>query len=273
MFLSCCLRHIELAYPVVDIRLAGLAVLMAARYAVCPPVLYQPCPRLMEMERYIRPDTLFAYGENPLIVARPCILPRFASRAHFLDASVKVGGEVNRPYQGRYDDALVPDGQRLEDWQAAVGHLLVLHRAAYKHIVVAVAPVVGHAIHETVDALGEEIEPEVAPTLHHQPALLAPLVGIGEQEVGSETGEHHLAAPNLPRLVTPAPDGEIEAACLATFTARYLTAVHLVLTIYIAVFASGTDLGASVPRIPVLVDVCVLCHHSTLVIYSVNVQP
>ena len=248
-------------------------MLMAARYMVCLPVLDEPCSRLMEMKWNISLDTLLADGKNPGIVAWPCMLPRFASHAHFLDASVKIGREINGSNQWCNDNTLVLDGQRLEDWQTVISHLLVFHRAAYQHIVIAVTPVIGHALHETVDTLGEEIKPEVAPPLHHQPALLTPLVGISEQKVGSETGEDHLAALNLPRLVTLALNGEIETASLTTFATRHLAAVHFVLPIYIAVLAPRTDLGASVPRIPVLIDVCTLCHHSTLVIYSVNIQP
>ena len=242
---------------------------MAAWYAVCPPVLDEPRPRLMEMKGNIRLDTLLPNSENPCIVAWSCILPRFASNAHFLDASVKVGREVNGSNQWCNDDALVLDGQRFEDRQSVIGHLLVLHRAAYQHIVITITPIIGHALHETVDTLGEEIKPEVAPPLHHQPALLTPLVGISEQEVGSETGEDQLAALNLPRRVTLALDGDIEIARLTTLATRHLAAVHLVLPIYIAVLAPRTDLGASVPRIPVLIDVYALCHK--LVFDEVNV--
>lgn len=173
-------------------------MLMAAWYAVCPPVLDEPCPRLMEMKGNIRIYALFPNGKNPRIVAWACMLPRFASYAHFLDASVKIGREINGSNQWCNDNTLVFDGQRFEDRQSVIGHLLVLHRAAYQHIVITVSPIIGHALHETVDTLGEEIELEVAPPLHHQPALLTPLVGISEQEVGSETGEYHLAALNLP---------------------------------------------------------------------------
>ena len=51
---------------------------------------------------------------------------------------------------------------------------------------------------------------------------------------------------------------------LTTFAARHLAAVHFVLPIYIAVFAPRTNLGASVPRIPVFIDVCTLCHNQAL---------
>ena len=123
-----------------------------------------------------------------------------------------------------------------------------------------VTPVVRHARPETVDTLREEVEPQVTPLLHHLPALRAPFVGIGEQEVGGETGEHHFAAPDLPRLVTLAFDGEVEIAGLAAFAARHLTAIHLVLPIDVAIFASGTDLGASMPWIPIFVNIVLLFH-------------
>ena len=87
---------------------------------------------------------------------------------------------------------------------------------------------------------------------------------VSKQEVGSETGEHHLATLNLPRLVTLALDGEIETDCLTAFAARHFTSVHLVLPIYIAVLAPRTHLGASMPRIPVFIDVCTLCHNQAL---------
>ena len=171
---------------------------MAAWYAVCFTILDELCPRLVEMKGNIRLDALVPNGENPRIVAWACMLPRFASYTHFLDASVKIGREINGSNQWCNDNTLVFDGQRFEDRQSVIGHLLVLYRAAYQHIVITVSPIIGHALHETVDTLGEEIEPEVAPPLNHQPALLTPLVSISEQEVGSETGEYHLAALNLP---------------------------------------------------------------------------
>ena len=164
------------------------------------------------------------------------------------------------------------DRQRLEYGQTIVSHILILHRAAYQHIVIPIAPIFGNAIHEAVNAFGEEIEPQVAPLLHHQPALLAPLVSVGEQEVGSEAGENYLAALDFPRLVALSLNGKIETSCLSAQAARHLTAVHLVLTIHIAVFAPRTDLGASMPRIPVRVDVFLLCHNLYLTFLLVSIS-
>ena len=103
-----------------------------------------PCPRLMEMKGNIRLDTLFPNVENPRIVAWPCMLSRFTSYAHFLDTSVKVGREVDGSNQWRNDNTLVLDGQQLEDGQSVIGHLLVLHSAAYQHIVIVVSLMHSH---------------------------------------------------------------------------------------------------------------------------------
>ena len=135
--------------------------------------------------------------------------------------------------------------------QAVISHRLILDRAAHNHVVVAVVPVVGNALHKPVNPFGEKEEPEVAPLPNHLPAFGAPLVGIFQQEIGCEAGEHNPSALNLPRFVAPALYRQIEVARLSAFAARDVAAVHLVLTVNVAIFASGADFCASVPRIPV----------------------
>ena len=143
------------------------------------------------------------------------------------------------------------DGEREEDGQAVISHLLILYSAAHYHVRISVAPVVRYTFHKAVDTLCEEIEPEVAPPLDHLPAFRTPRVCILEQEVGSEAGEYQSAAFNLPRPVTLSLYRKIEVARLSALAAGYLAAVHLILTVDIAVFAPGTNLGATMPRIPV----------------------
>ena len=152
------------------------------------------------------------------------------------------------------------DGKRQENGQTIIRHLLILHRATHDDIVVAVAPVIGHTFHKTVDALCEEKEPQVASFLHHPPTFRTPFVRIFQKEIGGEAGEHQLAALNLPRLVTLPLDWQVEVASLSALTARYFTAVHLILAIHITVLASGADLGATMPRIPVDVYFPMLGH-------------
>ena len=143
------------------------------------------------------------------------------------------------------------DWERQENRQTIIGHLLVFHRTAYDDIVIALAPVVGHTFHETVDAFCEEKEPEVASLPHHPPAFRSPFVGIFQEKVGGETSENNLAALDLPRFVTFLLHRQVEITCLTTLTARNLTAVHLILAVNITVFASRANFGATVPRIPI----------------------
>ena len=152
------------------------------------------------------------------------------------------------------------DWERQENRQTIIGHLLVFHSTSYDDIVIALAPVVGYTFHETVDAFGEEKEPEVAPLPHHPPAFRSPFVGIFQKEVGGETSENNLTALNFPRFVTLLLHRKVEIACLSTHTARNLTAVHFILTIDIAIFASSANFGATMPRIPVGVYFPVLGH-------------
>ena len=78
------------------------------------------------------------------------------------------------------------------------------------------------------------------------------------------SNENQLTTLYLPCLVTLAFKGKIKSGCLAAQTARSITTVHLILTIYIAIPASWTYLRASVPRIPVGIYAPVLRHYLRL---------
>ena len=143
------------------------------------------------------------------------------------------------------------DWERQKNRQTTRSHFLVFHRTSHNDIVVAIAPVVGHTFHETVDTFGEEKEPEVTPLLHHAPAFRPPLVRVFQEEIGGKAGEDNLATLNLPRLVAFPLHRQVEIARLAALTTRHLAAVHLILAVNIAIFAPRANLGASMPRIPV----------------------
>ena len=152
------------------------------------------------------------------------------------------------------------NGERQKNGQTIIDHFLVFHCASHNNIVIALTPVVGHTFHETVDAFGEKEKPEVASLLHHPPTFRSPLVRIFQEEIGGETSEDYLAALNLPRLVAFPLHRQVEIACLAALTTRNLAAVHLILTVNVAIFAPSTNLGATVPRIPVGVYFPMLRH-------------
>ena len=254
------LGHEVLADLVVDVGLMGLAELVTSSHIVPLPVLDEVGTGLMESERDAMGDTLCSEGKNPVVVAGAGIDPRLAPDRHLLDGFIQIRRDVHGGDQRRCDDALVLDGKRPEDGQPVIGHLLILHRAPYDDIVIAVAPVVGHAFQETVDAFGEKVELEVAPPPDHFPAFRPPGIGIFQQEIGCKTGEHQLPALDLPGFVALSLDREIEIARLPALAARYLAAVHLILPVDIAVFAPGADLGATVPRVPVGVYLPVFGH-------------
>ena len=207
--------HKVFADFMVDVGFVSLAELVTTANAVHPSVLDEVCARLVEAERNVFRDALLAEGENPVVVARSRLHSRLTADGHLFYRLVQIWRKVNGANQRRGDDTLVLDGEREEDGQAVVGHLLILHGASYDDVVVAVAPVVGHTLHETVDAFGEEVEPEVAPLPYHLPAFRSPLVRVFQQEVGGEAGKDQIAALYLPRFVAFALDGQVEVGGLS----------------------------------------------------------
>ena len=249
-----------LAHLIVYVGLVRLAELVTTGDAVEAAVLDKTGAGLVETEGDVALHALRAEGEDPVVVAGTGIDPRLAAGRDLLDGRVQVRGKVDGGEHRRHDDALVLDGEREKDGETIVGHLLVLDGATHDDVVVAVAPIVGHALQEAVDALGEKEKPEVAAAFHHLPTVRAPEVGILQEEVGGEAGEDNLAALHLPRLVALALQREVEIGGLAALAARYLAAVHLVLPIDVAILAPRTYLGASMPRIPVGVYFPILGH-------------
>ena len=243
--------HHILADFVVDIGLVSLAQLVTARNAVHTAVFDEPRARLVKAESHVVSHALFPDVKNPVVVARSRLGARLAACGHLLNIGREVWRKVDVGEHRGHHYALVLDGHIQENRQPVVGHCLILDGATHQHVVVAVAPIVGHALQKAVNAFGEEVEPKVAALAYHPPALGAPLVGIFQQKIGREASEDNPPRWNLPTLVALAFQRQIEISCLAAFAARNLTAVHLVLTIDIAIFAAGANLGAAVPRIPI----------------------
>ena len=140
------------------------------------------------------------------------------------------------------------DGQVSEDGQSLICAPLVLYRAADGHVFIAVAPVLGQTLSDTLGPLRDHIEAEVAPPAHHQPSLFAPKVCLLDEEVRCEAGPHERTRRNLPVSLSVASYGQVEAGCL-----RHDIRVLLKLRIapeHIAMQATLALLMAAMPQIP-----------------------
>lgn len=226
-------------------------MLVAAADVVLAAVFDELRTGLVEAERHARMDALLAQGQDPVEVQGAGVAAGLAAAGDLLDAGTQVVGDVYALDHWGDDDGFVLDGQRREDRQPLVGHGLVLDGAADYHIVVAVSPVVRDALQETVDPLGEEVETAVTALADHRPAVGPPRVGVLQQEVGGETGEDEAPRRDFVALVALALHGEVESQRLAGDLTADFAAVHLVLSIDIAMPAPGGNLGTAVPGIPV----------------------
>ena len=111
-------------------------------------------------------------------MTRTGIYTRLATYRHLFYRLVKIGGEIYRLNHRRNNNALMLYGQRLENRESIIRHLLILYGTSHEHVVIAFAPVFGNTFHETVYSLGEEIEQQVFSNLHHLPAFSSPRVSI-----------------------------------------------------------------------------------------------
>ena len=247
------LGHEVAADLVVDVGFVRLTELIASRYPEHLPVLDETGTCLMEAEGNILGHALLSKGEYPVVVAWPGVNPGLSPYRYLIYCLIEVWSQIQGREKWRSNYAFMLYRQGTEYGQAVIRHLLIFHRASHDDIVVPVAPVFGHTIHEAVYTLGKKEEPKVAAHLHHLPAFRSPRIGILQQEIRGETGEYDFATINFPRLVALAPDGQIEVAGLAALAARNLAAVHLVLTVNIAILATGAYLGATMPRIPICI--------------------
>ena len=145
------------------------------------------------------------------------------------------------------------DGQISEDWQSLICAPLVLDRAADSHVLIAVAPVSWQTLDDTLRTLRDHIEMQVAPTPHHQPSLVAPLICLLDEEIRGEARPHERARRYLPVALAVAAYGQVEAGCL-----RHDISVLLKLRIapeHIAMLAALALLMAAMPQIPHLTHI------------------
>ena len=92
-----------------DVRLGGLAVLMAAFDPVDPSVLSEMGAGLLEMKRHPRRDALFPELLDPRKVAEPGVISRFSARYHFLNGRGQIQREIHPLEKRLTDNEFVPN--------------------------------------------------------------------------------------------------------------------------------------------------------------------
>ena len=254
------LRLAQAANTVIYICLVCLTVLIPAGHIIQSTILHNSRPRLVKTEWHLFLHTLAAHLQHPVIITRPRVTSRLAAHTHLLNRFVQILRQPNLPQQRSGNDRLVLYRQPEEDRQPVIGHRLVLHRATHQHVVVSIAPVGRDALHKAVYPLCEEIKPQILPHPHHLPTLLTPRVGILKQKIGGETGENQPSRRYLILFVPATLHRQIVVGRPPRQIAPYLAAVHLILPIHIAIPAPRTNLGASMPRIPINIQVIAIAH-------------
>ena len=192
--------------------------------------------------------TLAAQVEHPLIVAGTGIGPRLASGYHLVDGRREVGREIDGAEKRfAHDDAT---GQRRGQvkGKAIVGSVLVLDGATKGDMGIAVAPVRRETGAQAVDAFGDDEKVQVAATAYHRPRLGPPRVGVGEQEIGRETGIDRLTRRDFVPTVALAAHRQVVVAGKAHL--RTVAAMPAVDAVDVTVAAPFAYLVATVPRIP-----------------------
>ena len=70
-----------------------------------------------------------------------------------------------------------------EHRQSLISAPLILHRAADSDILIAIAPVFGQTLPNSLWTFRYDVEIQVAPSLYHQPCLFSPFIGILDEEI------------------------------------------------------------------------------------------
>lgn len=104
------------------------------------------------------------------LVQGSCILVGLAAHYHKLHIA-QMPLNVHCLQHGLKNDVFMNNGKRIKERQPLVCLRLVFHGAAHGHILVAVAPVVGDAVHKPLNAFRQKEEPQVRPISHHAPAI------------------------------------------------------------------------------------------------------
>lgn len=147
---------------------------------------------LTKLKGHILPDALLPDVQNPVIIERAGVIIRLTADYHQLD-TVQIFFYVDFFEKRLGSNTLVLNGQGLKYRQFPVRVLLIFDGAAHHHIVVSVAPVLGDALHEPFNPLGQKEEGAVLALLDHFPALGPPWVCFLNEKIRRKAGINQTA--------------------------------------------------------------------------------
>ena len=163
--------------------------LLIAWDRVEPAALEKLRARLVIVKADVRLDALTADIEHPIVIADARARTRFTADGYRFDGVRQIFRNIHSFEQGLADDGFMLYRQTEIDRKSVVSHFLIFGRYRDRYVFVAVAPILGDAITEAVDPLGDKEKVAVASFLHYPPGVAAPDVGVLEKEIRGKAGE------------------------------------------------------------------------------------
>ena len=156
--------------------------------------------------------TLAADVQDPVVIALPGPVTAFSANAYLADLGSQEVMKVDRPQQGFADDLLSFDRQGQKDRHSQVTLALVFHRTADLDVIPALAPVRRNTVHEAADPLGDDGKVDVKALPDELPDLIAPGIGLLQEEVGGHAAEQMAAGGNLVGTAAAGSDRQIKGS-------------------------------------------------------------
>ena len=208
--------------------------------------------RLLEPERNMRRPALLIQLNDPLEVADPGIITRFAAN-NYIPYAGEVGADIHLFQNRLNNDLLALYGQRGKMRQAFVSHGLIFSCAGYGDIFIAATPIRRYAVQKAVDPLGGNVKMQIRTGTDRFPRLLPILIRIFKKKIRSETGIDVFA-------VRQEFEGTFMLSAFDFFQGqqiggsqgkmRRITSELSIHPVYIAMLTAWAELFASMPRIP-----------------------
>ena len=245
---------LHLATNVIHTRLEShLALREFTRDVESATILDKDRARLNKAEGYVIRLALLGEFFHPFEITGACSVIVLTTCNNLLDLSRgEVILDIYRPDKGGCHNALMLEWQLQKQRNSLVCTTLILARYVEEDIIPAIAPIFGQALPHTLGTLREKKKLHIATGFDYLPRLIAPHIGLIQEEVGRHAYTNQLATLNFQTAIAIT----LERIGKTPLRTKHFAAIHSSLAIeeiHIAVLATFANLLASVPRIPNIV--------------------